>query len=171
MWFIKFLLDEIILYVFRSEVYFTFYIFCFPVLTDVSSYSPRWLYWSPTNAQEYLSLNDVSIILADVTDVYLLPNKVRLVILSLTVFNTFLSWVLTACRWKFAFYVHIRKAILSYITLDVCFPCRRLLPSVSKLSILQPLFGISSQALTMTPIKLQIIIKLYLFDKCLPLSH
>ena len=65
----------------------------------------------------------------------------------------------------------MRKAILLYITLDMCFSCRRLLPSIYQLSIFQPLFGISSQAFALTPIKLLVFINFSLFDKCLPSSH
>ena len=72
--------DESILYVLCIEVCFNFTIFCLPILTDAAFSSPSWLYWSSTNAQEYFSSNNVTIMIADVTDVSLLPNKVRFVI-------------------------------------------------------------------------------------------
>ena len=47
------------------------------------------MYWSPTNSQASLSFNNVAIMIVDVTDVSLLPKKVRFVIFSLTVLTNF----------------------------------------------------------------------------------
>ena len=109
--------------------------------------------------------------LADVNDMSLLPKKVRFVIFYLTILKNFVSCTFLACRRKFGFYGQTRKAILSYITLNIYFYRRMLLPSVPKLSIFQPLSGISSQAFGLIPIKFRILINFSLFDKCLPSPH
>ena len=129
------------------------------------------MYWFSKNSQEYLSLKYLAIMLADVTNMSLLKKKVRFFIFYLTVLNTFVSCIFTACRQKVGFSGHTRKAILSDITLYLCFARRRLIPPVSKFSIFQPLFVISSHALTMSSRKLRILINLSLFDKCLASSH
>ena len=94
-----------------------------------------------------MRLNDIAIIIAAVTDVSLIPNKARFVIFHLDVLKTFVSCIFPACRWEVGFSGQTRKAILSDITLNICFAHRRFLSSVLNFSIFQPLFGISSQAL------------------------
>ena len=98
-------------------------------------------------------------------------KKVRFVIFSLTILNTFVSCIFRSCRWKVRFSGQMRKAILLYITLNIYFSRIRLLPYVPKLSIFQLHFGISLQEFSSMPIKLRILINFSLFDKFLPSPH
>ena len=79
--------DESILYVFRNKVYFSFTIFILPWLIDADLSSPNWLKCYSIKARSCFSSNYLSIMLAAVTDVSFLPQKVIFVKFSLSEWN------------------------------------------------------------------------------------